>query len=41
LDRHGYEIIIKELTQKLTEEGGNKAEIEKYKDYLKKQNVID
>jgi hypothetical protein len=29
------------LTQKLTEEGGNKAEIEKYKDYLKKQNVID
>jgi hypothetical protein len=39
LDRHSFEIQIKELTQKCTEEASNKEENLKLKDFVKRQNV--
>lgn len=39
LDRHSYEVQIKELTQQLTEKGAHESENLKLRDFLKKQTV--
>ena len=40
MDRHSYEVQIKELTQQISDENSYKAENAKLKDFVKKQTVF-
>lgn len=39
LDRHSYEVQIKELTEKLSEEHLSRSEIEKLREFIRRQSV--
>lgn len=39
LDRHSYEVQIKELTEKLSEEHLSRTEIEKLREFIRRQSV--
>ena len=39
LDRHSFEVQIKELTQKISDSDGQKSEVEKLKDFIRRQSM--
>ena len=39
LDRHSYEVQIRELTEKLAEEQNYRAEIERLREFIRRQSV--